>query len=231
MEASSDKCNYCGCGIEPTYMHGFRIVRTVCDSSECKEKAMAYIQKREAEARRNELRKKNARLIKPPLVLADTDIKQFPHRLAKFVEDWNPSVLNVIIHGQTRCQKTRAAWLILLKAQDAGYRCMAMTMRDFELIIEDGYENGDHGKRLAVVCNVDALLIDDLGKERPTPRMATDLFQVIDHRSSHKLITIITTNFTSDGIERRFKDGDAQLASALVARLKEFYTPFGANGT
>jgi len=206
-------------------------VRTVCDSDECSIKATEATKKRDEQARRNELRKKNAHHIKPPLALADTDIKQFPYRLTSFVEGWTPDKRNVIIHGPTRTQKTRAAWLILLKAQDAGYKCMAMTMRDFELIIEDGYENGDHGKRLAVVCNAQALLIDDLGKERPTPRMATDLFQVIDHRSSHKLITIITTNFTSDGIERRFKDGDAQLASALVARLKEFYIAFGANGT
>jgi DNA replication protein DnaC len=225
------KCEFCDTLVPPFEFGGYFIYQRICSSDKCKEQLRLLTEREEqAEARRKAMAR-NKDFIYPPPAFADTDINQFAPRLRALVESWNYERGSLIIHGQTRYQKTRAAWLILIKVQDSGHKCISMTMRDFELIIEQGYEAGDHAKRLKRVCDIEFLMIDDMGKERPTPRMATDLFQVIDFRTSHKLPTVITTNFDSAGLERRFADVDRQLASALVARLKEFFTAFGSNGT
>ena len=66
-------------------------------------------------------------------------------------------------------------------------------------------------------------VLSDFGKERLTSRMATDIFSIIDERSTNKKTTIITTNFNSSTMLDRFEKRDQELGIALVRRLKDYY--------
>jgi len=89
----------------------------------------------------------------------------------------------------------------------------------------DGYESEQ--KLMAIMTQVDLLVIDDLGKESPSEWALEKMFQLIDARVTKKLPMIITTNYTDDELLRRLaaEDGyrnyknDPKTAKAIIARL------------
>ena len=71
------------------------------------------------------------------------------------------------------------------------------------------------------------LVLDDLGKERPTEWAAEQLFAIFNRRYDHNKTTIITTNYGGDDLARRLtprpdRDGyaDDTTARAIVDRLR-----------
>lgn len=71
------------------------------------------------------------------------------------------------------------------------------------------------------------LILDDFGKERLTSRMASDLFAVIDERSTARRPTIISTNFNGSALLERFENRDKETGIALIRRLKDYYKIVG----
>ncbi len=53
--------------------------------------------------------------------------------------------------------------------------------------------------------NVRVLILDDLGVENPSPWAQEKLFQLLNHRYSYKLPTIITTNMDIDRLDARLR--------------------------
>lgn len=136
---------------------------------------------------------------------------------------------SVLLHGVTGTGKTRAAWVMFNRAWLELYpkSCQFLTMRKLEQQIELGFANQNHGDVLERLSNCYLLVIDDLGKERLTARMESDLFAIIDERSSNKRPTIITTNYNGNGLSERFSNGET--GTALVRRLKDYFTIYGAS--
>lgn len=73
-------------------------------------------------------------------------------------------------------------------------------------------------------CNI--LILDDLGKERPTEWAIEQLFTLINYRYEHNLPLIITTNYGAEGLIRRLTPAspngyppDDTTAHAIVDRL------------
>ena len=73
------------------------------------------------------------------------------------------------------------------------------------------------------------LVIDDLGKERLTSRMASDLFAIVDERSVNRKTTIISTNFNGTTLLERFENKDKETGVAFIRRLKDYYTIVGCS--
>jgi len=73
---------------------------------------------------------------------------------------------------------------------------------------------------------VDLLIIDDLGKERPTDFVSEELYMLINTRYENKKPIVITSNYTleefADKYDKWTKDyGDKDLGSAMKSRLFE----------
>lgn len=73
-----------------------------------------------------------------------------------------------------------------------------------------------------------ALVLDDLGKERPTEWATEQIFNILNHRYEHDLPTFITTNYGSKQLVRRLTPtpppgdyADDTTAQAIVDRLRE----------
>jgi chromosomal replication initiation ATPase DnaA len=79
-------------------------------------------------------------------------------------------------------------------------------------------QSGDSQKLLKVCRKSDWLILDDIGKARATPAVVAGLFGLLDHRHSHNLTTIWTSNSTPE----EFCEGmPADTAGPMVRRLKE----------
>jgi len=72
--------------------------------------------------------------------------------------------------------------------------------------------------------SVGLLLIDDLGKEIPTARAVSRLWELIDRRYGEQLPTIITSQYRPDVLAKQLGDGGgAESALAIIRRLQETY--------
>lgn len=145
-------------------------------------------------------------------------------------EAWEPQddKCGLILHGETGGGKSRAAWLTFNKLWLRHYpdRCLFLQMRKFEGLIEKGFDDRDHGKVLDILISCPVLVLDDLGKERLTQRLESDLFAVLDERTSNLRTTIITTNYTGDKLVERFQNKETGVA--LVRRLRDYFIAISA---
>lgn len=169
----------------------------------------------------------------PPIFL-DTDEEKLHPRM-KDALSWVPTQAKsgMLLHGTTGIGKSRAAWewvnrqwLKGLK-KDLNLPFMFLTMSDLEEKIQESFSEKRHSATLHELCDATLLVLDDLGKERLTPRMASDLFAVIDKRSLKGKATVITTNFNGKGLIDRFAPQDKETGIALVRRLRDYYTAYG----
>lgn len=204
-------------------IHGF------CESLPCRATRRA-----EEEARRDkELRElsRNSKASKDslvcfPEVIRETEISRLSEPLRKAVETYDASARrSLLIYGSTRTGKTRAAFLIAQAFAAATSRSVEFyTMRTFEAALMKSFRDKRHDEVLDRLCSAPFIVLDDFGKEKITDRIASDLFALIDDRTSNRRPTLITTNLNGSALEDRLSHSDPELAAALVARLREFFT-------
>lgn len=69
---------------------------------------------------------------------------------------------------------------------------------------------------------VDLLIIDDLGKEKPSEWGLEKLFTVINSRYENNLPVIITTNYDQNSLINRLSiSGEIKIAKSIISRLYE----------
>lgn len=171
-----------------------------------------------------------------PAVFKDTDVNLL-HEKIQPVVDWRPEgdKTGLLIHGTTGVGKTRALWEIVRRMwvekanQDINMPYLFLTMRKIESMIEQGFDTKKHGTMLDSLIEHPLLVIDDLGKERLTSRMAIDLFAIVDERSVNRRATIISTNFNGTTLLERFENKDKETGVALIRRLKDYYKIVGCS--
>lgn len=90
--------------------------------------------------------------------------------------------------------------------------------------VKAGFNGGD-----AAPAYLDApyLVIDDLGQESPTTWAVAELFELLNHRYSEELPTIITSQFPIGSIARRLsQNGGIEQAQAIASRLAQLCTVY-----
>lgn len=169
-----------------------------------------------------------------PALFRDTEVSRLHPSIQKAVE-WKPEgdKSGLLLHGTTGIGKTRAIWEIIRKQwvesakRDRQLAYQFLTMRKIEGMIEKGFDDRQHARMLEGLIELPFLVIDDFGKERLTQRMASDLFAIIDERSTAKRPTIISTNYNGTTLLERFDSRDIETGKALIRRLKDYYQMAG----
>jgi hypothetical protein len=159
-----------------------------------------------------------------PTAFIETEVARLSENLQR-ITTWKPGdKASLLLHGTTGTGKTRAAWLIFNRiwADNFPDKAVWLPMRKLEMAIEKGFDEHKHGKVLDYFCTVPLLAFDDLGKERLTARMESDLFAIIDERTSNLRPTIITTNYNGTTLLDRFNNKET--GEALLRRIREYYT-------
>ena len=159
----------------------------------------------------------------PPLY-RDTDPARLPARLADIVEHYNPGERGLGIIGKPGAGKTRAAYLALRKHHDAGRSVLAISAVSISRLSADQFARNDDTaedarKTLQDARTRSALLIDDLGKGRLTDRAEMELYDLLEHRTSHLLPTIWTANTDSHSLGSMLSE---DRGAAIIRRLSEF---------
>lgn len=162
-----------------------------------------------------------------PSAFLDTVESKLAPQMQNALREYQPES-SILLHGVTGTGKTRTAWSMFNKGWLHYYpkHSHFLTMRKLEQEIERGFQNQNHGDVLERLTLCALLVIDDLGKERLTARMESDLFSIIDERTSNKRPTIITTNYNGNGLSDRFSNGET--GSAIIRRLKDYFKIYGA---
>ena len=165
--------------------------------------------------------------------------------LVKLARTWQPGEEkhSLLLMGDTGLGKTRVAFGLLQRFHEAGRSVYA-------LHAGDAWDHGDHVQglssavrlqyseemplieasrdclRRARTCSL--LLLDDLGKERASGNtgllseaVSEALFNLIEHRLTHRLPLIVTTNANGPALEIRL---GTDRGPALLRRLSEVCT-------
>ncbi len=146
-----------------------------------------------------------------------------PHaaKMAKAAEESAKSDRSLVLAGNYGCGKSHLAAAILnnvLRRQKTGLYISVPEMID--VLRNAAWSKGEERpmKVLEGIVEVDVLVLDDLGKERPTAFASEQLFRIIDGRYTAQKQTIVTTNHTEPGT-LAYKAGDH--GEAICSRLQE----------
>ena len=117
---------------------------------------------------------------------------------------------------QGTCKTTLAAAVFRILAR-TGCTCRFVVVPDLmEAMRSRKVEDRDQTTRLATV---DVLVLDDLGKETPTPYACERLFDIVNTRYNAMLPIGVTSNFTRGEIAQRLTEGD--VGKSIASRLCE----------
>ena len=102
-----------------------------------------------------------------------------------------------------------------------GHSVIAMTMIDLLLKLKSSFNGGERTEEeiLQIYSDCDLLIIDDLGKEKPTEWALQMIYAIVDRRYNAFKPIIITTNFNADELIKKL--GDNSIANAIMDRLFE----------
>jgi DNA replication protein DnaC len=134
----------------------------------------------------------------------------------------------LFLTGTKGTGKTHIAAAIANHLLGNGRPVICMTERNLFAQIQKTYSwSNDNGMSEAdvrgVYESVALLIIDDLGKEKPSEWTLATLYAIIDGRYDKGMPLIITSNYDPQNLVRRLtpKDGDKSTADSIVDRLNE----------
>ena len=154
---------------------------------------------------------------------ADDFRKQLPAHGVLF-----PGRNGFFITGTKGTGKTHIAAAIANHLLGQGISVICMTERNmFSLIQKTFSRDKDHGGTESEVREiyerVPLLIIDDLGKEKPSEWTLATLYAIVDGRYNRAMPLIITTNYDTQSLVNRLtpKGADKTTADAIVDRFNE----------
>ena len=154
----------------------------------------------------------------PPL-FRDTDPNKLPlPDIYSHAMQWDAAG-GLLLKGPTGTGKTRTAYQILKHLLYQDKRVMAYDFIQFGVEATEAAYETRLSSWLTPLLSVDALLLDDLGKNAITKRVAESLFKVVSHRMEHNLATIITCNLNGGQLMKMLPP---DMGPALLRRLREY---------
>jgi DNA replication protein DnaC len=156
--------------------------------------------------------------------MKETDESLLPSKFAQ-IKQWDEQGgKGIIIHGTTGTCKTRTVWM-LLKYLTLEYNTdfFFVNSTDLATKISTQYARIEHSKEYSNfihTCKIATILcIDDIGKEKFTERVSSELFSLIDFRSCHKLPIIYTSNYVGDELLAKFPS--KEIGEPILRRIRE----------
>ena len=91
--------------------------------------------------------------------------------------------------------------------------------------LKNSYDSDNNISEIEIIKlyeKVDLLIIDDLGKEKPSEWGLEKLFTIINSRYENNLPVIITTNYNQNSLAERLSlNGEIETANSIISRLYE----------
>lgn len=246
------RCEYCGRLLQPTgllidFFGGKRLVRQkdeyeLCDCEGAKEhrkrEALKWEEQQKAE-QEQAYRKWIERAVIEGRIgkrfvnrtfdsFTVTPEKQEAYDTTKAFADNFPHHLEtgegLMLAGGYGTGKTHLAAAIFHEVIKQGYQPIFGTLISLLGQVKASYDGAGESEdkiiRRYAKCNL--LIIDDLGKERPTEWLLEKAYHIINSRYEDCLPVVVTTNYGIDELAKRLAVGEnSQTAEAIVSRIYE----------
>ena len=135
----------------------------------------------------------------------------------------------LLLMGSYGCGKTHLAAAIANEVVSMGVQTLFLTVPDLLdwLRYSFGSQETSYESRFEEIKNIRFLVLDDLGTQNTTPWAREKLFQILNHRYTHKLPTVITTNTALNEIDERMASRmqDRELVIKLQIDAPDFRNP------
>lgn len=135
----------------------------------------------------------------------------------------------LLFMGAYGCGKTHLAAAIANQVVYQGMPVLFLTVPDLLdwLRFSYGSTESNFESRFDEIRNIDLLVLDDLGTQNTTPWAEEKLYQILNHRYTHRLPTVITTNQALEEIEGRIRSRlkDPELVTVVRILAPDFRSP------
>lgn len=147
-------------------------------------------------------------------------LKEYSEKLANSVER-----KGLILVGNNGVGKTHLACSIANELIKNGIPIIYGTLINLLAELKNTYDVNNNISEMKIIKlyeKVDLLIIDDLGKEKPSEWGLEKLFTIINSRYENNLPVIITTNYDQNSLINRLSiDGEIETAKSIISRLYE----------
>ena len=148
------------------------------------------------------------------------NLKNYSEKLVNGIEK-----KGLILVGNNGVGKTHLACSIANKLIENGTPVIYGTLINLLAELRNSYDTDNNISEMEIIKlyeNVDLLIIDDLGKEKPSEWGLEKLFTIINSRYENNLPVIITTNYNQNSlVERLSLNGEIETAKSIISRLYE----------
>lgn len=141
-----------------------------------------------------------------PLRFAASDFSKLPAEIREKVEKIRETRRGLYIHGPVGTGKTYAAYAILKKLGDLGFRARFYTMPELLDLIREDFDSKGSYNITNIMENRSVLIFDDLGAEKSSEWVTETLHKIIDKRYREVLPLIITSNHDLGELASRVGD-------------------------
>ncbi len=135
----------------------------------------------------------------------------------------------ILFSGGYGCGKTHLAAAIANFVVSLGVPTLFLTVPDLLDWLRFAYDSPESSfeERFNEIRNIRLLVLDDLGTQNTTPWAEEKLFQIINHRYTNRLATVITTNQPLDEIDGRIRSRieDPDLVTVVRITAPDFRAP------
>jgi DNA replication protein DnaC len=148
------------------------------------------------------------------------NLKNYSEKLVNGIEK-----KGLILVGNNGVGKTHLACSIANKLIENGIPVIYGTLINLLAELRNSYYINNNISEMEIIKlyeNVDLLIIDDLGKEKPSEWGLEKLFTIVNSRYENNLPVIITTNYNQNSlVERLSLNGEIETAKSIISRLYE----------
>ena len=131
----------------------------------------------------------------------------------------------LILTGNNGVGKTHLACSIANELIKNGIPIIYGTLINLLAELKSTYDNDNNISEMEIIKlyeKVDLLVIDDLGKEKPSEWGLEKLFTIINSRYENNLPVIITTNYDQNSLINRLSiNGEIETVNSIISRLYE----------
>ena len=158
-----------------------------------------------------------------PMKYHDASIEKCAEAVRSYVSSFRQSTTNsLILRGEVGRGKTYSACAILNALVDVfavRFTTMSLMLQELRSTYNGSGNESDVFSRYS---GIKLLVIDDLGKEKPTEWALATLFNLMDARYRNCLPTIFTTQYNGQQLAQRLSsEGNRETAEAIVSRMQE----------
>lgn len=148
------------------------------------------------------------------------NLKNYSEKLVNSIEK-----KGLILVGNNGVGKTHLACSIANKLIENGIPVIYGTLINLLAELRNSYDTENNISEMEIIKlyeNVNLLIIDDLGKEKPSEWGLEKLFTIINSRYENNLPVIITTNYNQNTLlERLSLNSEIETARSIISRLYE----------